>query len=65
MDQKQRVEVFLGQVADPEEFLAKVQEMNQERDAESIDVIHFKGGRIFERYSLPQRRPVRAPMPCS
>lgn len=49
------VQSVLGDLENPEAFLAKIRSMYDEPDAESYDIVRFKDGRLFERYSLPQR----------
>ena len=54
-DDAKAINHVLSQLTDPNDFLLKVQELYQHPLEFSFDVLKFKDGRIFERYSQPQK----------
>src|SRR5438128_587086 len=54
-DSAQTLAFVLEQVVDPAGFLNKIRELYARPDASSFDVLTFKDGRIYERFSQPQR----------
>jgi PAS domain S-box-containing protein len=55
LDDDRALTYIMEQLRNPDEFVGKVRELCGQFDEESLDVICFRDGRVFEWYSRPQR----------
>lgn len=55
MDESRMIAFILDQLADPDTFVNRMDEICTDPDTESNDVFELHDGRTFERYSRPQR----------
>jgi two-component system, cell cycle sensor histidine kinase and response regulator CckA len=46
---------LVEQTTDPDAFIKKVEELHADPDREDFDVVEFKDGRVYERFSTPRR----------
>lgn len=54
-DDRRTLAAVQDQLKHPREFAEKVEQLYADPEATSFDVVDFKDGRVFERYSQPQR----------
>ena len=55
MDDEKALAYVVNQLINPDSFIKKVKELYAEPDTDSYDILAFKDGRVFERYSHPQK----------
>jgi diguanylate cyclase (GGDEF)-like protein/PAS domain S-box-containing protein len=55
MDRNMRLTFLTKQVKDPRAFVQRIKEIYHDTEAEICDILEFKDGRTFERYTQPIR----------
>lgn len=53
--QSKRLQFLKDSLKDPQGYIQRIRELNAKPESEAYDLIELKDGRVFERYSLPQR----------
>lgn len=51
---EQTLRYALEQLTNPDEFVAKVEELYNHPEQENFDILKFRDGRVYDRYSRPQ-----------
>ena len=54
-DDRMAIEFLLDQLTDPADFLRTIENLNEQTEAESFDLLECKDGRRFERYSIGRK----------
>ncbi|MCX6660653.1 MAG: PAS domain S-box protein, partial [Candidatus Bathyarchaeota archaeon] len=54
-DDRQLIEIIQKQVKDPEVYYKRTRELSANPELERFDLLEFKDGRVFERYSRPHQ----------
>jgi PAS domain S-box-containing protein len=54
-DTQKMFEPAFPQLKDPDQFLSRINDLYADPERESFDLLEFKDGSVFERYSKPQR----------
>jgi diguanylate cyclase (GGDEF)-like protein/PAS domain S-box-containing protein len=54
-DDRKAIQAVLDQLSEPDDFIRTVDSIYSQPEAESFDLIEFKDGRRFERYSMGRR----------
>jgi diguanylate cyclase (GGDEF)-like protein/PAS domain S-box-containing protein len=53
-EDERAVAFAVEQLRAPEQFVRKIRQVYSHPDVETFDILEFKDGRVFERYSIPQ-----------